>query len=72
MIKKGDKIIVLAGKDKGKTGTVERVLPKEDMIIVSGVNIKKKHRRARKTNEKGSIVEVASPFHISNAKKADK
>lgn len=70
MIKKGDNVIITTGKDKGKKGAVERVFPKLDKVVVTGLNIKKRHRRARRGGEKGSIVDVASPVHISNVKKA--
>jgi large subunit ribosomal protein L24 len=53
-IKKDDKVIVLKGKDRGKTGTVLKAMPKMDKVVVSGVNVIKKHQRARKSNEKGS------------------
>ena len=65
-IKKGDNIIVITGKDKGKTAKVVKALPREDMVIVEGVNIKKKHERARKSGSKGQIVEKAMPIHVSN------
>ncbi len=65
-IKKNDNIIVISGKDKGKTAKVVRAFPKDDLIIVEGVNMKKKHERARKSNSKGQIVEKAMPIHVSN------
>jgi large subunit ribosomal protein L24 len=65
-IKKNDTIIVIAGKDKGKTAKVVKSFPKVDLIIVEGVNMKKKHERARKANSKGQIVEKAMPIHVSN------
>ncbi len=65
-IKKGDNIIVITGKDKGKTGSVERVLPKKDLVIVQGVNVVKKHQKSRKGEGKGQMVEKAMPIHISN------
>jgi len=65
-IKKGDNIIVIAGKDKGKIAKVVKTMPKENLIIVEGVNMKKKHERARKSGSKGQIVEVAMPIHVSN------
>lgn len=65
-IKKNDNIIVIAGKDKGKTAKVVKAMPKDNMIIVEGVNMKKKHQRARKANSKGQIVEKAMPIHVSN------
>jgi large subunit ribosomal protein L24 len=68
-VKKGDKVKILAGKDKGKTGTISLVLPKDNKVVVDGINILKRHRKARKQGEKGTIVEVASPIHASNVKK---
>jgi large subunit ribosomal protein L24 len=65
-IKKNDNIIVIAGKDKGKTAKVARCFPKDSLIIVEGVNLKKKHERARKSGSKGQIVEKAMPIHVSN------
>lgn len=65
-IKKNDNIIVIAGKDKGKTAKVVRAFPKADLIIVEGVNMRKKHERARKSNSKGQIIEKAMPIHVSN------
>ena len=70
MIKKGDNVIITTGKDKGKSGSVEKVFPKLGKVIVVGLNIVKRHRRARKSGEKGSIIDVASPLDISNVKKA--
>ena len=67
-IKKGDKVTVITGKDKGKSGVVERVFPKKDLILVPGVNVVKKHFRARSSNGKGQIIEKAMPIHVSNAK----
>jgi large subunit ribosomal protein L24 len=65
-IKKNDNIIVVAGKDKGKTAKVVKAIPKESLIIVEGVNMKKKHERARKSGSKGQIIERAMPIHVSN------
>lgn len=65
-IKKNDSVIVIAGKDKGKTSKVIRAFPKDDLIIIEGVNMKKRHERARKANSKGQIVEKAMPVHVSN------
>ncbi|MES2014593.1 MAG: 50S ribosomal protein L24 [Patescibacteria group bacterium] len=69
-IKKGDKVIVITGKDKGKTGTVTRALPATLQIIVEGLNMKKKHQKPR-GNRKGQIVDMAMPFHVSNAMLVD-
>ncbi|MEI6843624.1 MAG: 50S ribosomal protein L24 [bacterium] len=68
-IKKDDKVIVLTGKDKGKTGAVLKSLPKEGKVIVAGVNVLKVHKRARKSNEKGQIVDKTMPINASNVKK---
>lgn len=68
-VKKGDNVIILAGKDKGKKGKILRALPKEDKVVVDGLNIVKKHQKPRRTNEKGSTIEVSMPLHVSNVKK---
>lgn len=65
-IKKGDNVIVITGKDKGKSGSVEKVFPKKDLVLVSGVNMVKKHQKSRKSTGSGQIVEKAMPIHISN------
>lgn len=65
-IKKNDNVIVIAGKDKGKTGKVIRALPERNMIIVAGVNMKKKHQRPQKSGQKGQIIEKTLPIHVSN------
>jgi len=71
-IKKDDKVIVLTGKDKGKTGTVTKVFPKENKVIVSGVNVLKVHQKPRKGGEKGQIIDKTMPIHISNVAKTEK
>ena len=70
-IRKGDKVVVLAGKDKGRTGEVVRVLPKEDRAFVSGMNVVKRHQRQTQTQEAGIINKEAS-IHLSNLAVADK
>jgi len=67
-IKKGDTVLIISGKDKGKKSKILEVLPKEQKIVVEGVNIRKKHIRQRKTGEKGQIVETPGPIHISDVK----
>ncbi len=67
-IKKGDKIIVISGKDKGKTGKVLNVFPVASKIIVEGVNIKKKHMRPKKEGQKGQIIQMPSLISVSNVK----
>jgi len=68
-IKKGDKVMVIAGKDSGKTAVVVKAFPKNDAVLVEGINKKKLHKRPRKSNEKGKIIEQAAPIHVSNVKK---
>jgi len=70
-VKKGDNIIVLTGKDKGKKGKVTSVLVQKNRVVVDGINMMKKHQRPRKSGEKGSILSVAMPIHSSNVKKLD-
>ena len=65
-LKKGDNIIAIAGKDKGKKGKIVRVIPKENKVVVEGINILKKHQRPRKTGEKGQVIKIAMPIHVSN------
>ena len=65
-IRKNDTVEVIAGKDKGKRGTVVRVLRKKDAVIVSGVNIVKKAMKKRSQQDQGGIAEVEAPLNISN------
>ncbi len=65
-IKKNDSVIVIAGKDKGKTGKIAKAFPAESMVLIEGVNMHKKHQRATKSNSKGQLVEKAMPIHVSN------
>ena len=67
-VKKGDNVIVLAGKDKGKTGKILRAFPSEDKVLVEGVNVKKVHERAKKKEGKGGVIEKNFPIHVSNVK----
>ncbi|PWW03613.1 large subunit ribosomal protein L24 [Hoeflea marina] len=69
-IRKGDKVVVLAGKDKGRTGEVIAVMPKEDRAVVRGVNMVKRHQRQTQTQEAGIINKEAS-LHLSNLAIAD-
>ena len=70
-LKKGDSVIVITGKDKGKKGKVVRALPKMNKVVLDGLNMMKKHQRPRKSGEKGSMMDVAMPIHASNVKKAE-
>lgn len=69
-IKKGDKVVILAGRDKGKTGEVSKVLPTEDKVIVAGVNVVKRHTRPTQTDQ-GGIKEKEAAIHVSNVALAD-
>ena len=63
---KGDKVIVIAGKDKGKTGLIQKVLPKTNRVVVEGVNLRKKHKKPTQNNPEGSILEIYAPIDASN------
>lgn len=69
-IKKGDEVIVLTGRDKGKKGSVLKVLPKESRVVVQGVNVVKRHQRPTRM-EAGGIVEKEASIHVSNVAVAD-
>ena len=70
-IRSGDSVVVLTGKDRGKTGKVRTVLPKENRVIVEGLNIVKRHTKARGPGQPGGIIEKEAPLHISNVAIAD-
>lgn len=65
-IKQGDTVKVIAGKDKGKTGTVTDVLPKTEQVVVEGVNVVTRHQKSRRMRSQGQIVEKTKPVHVSN------
>ncbi len=65
-IKTDDTVIVISGKDRGKTGKVKRVLPKEDRVIVEGVNMVTRHIKPRGPQEPGGIKKSEAPIHVSN------
>ena len=67
-VKVGDKVKILAGKDKGKEGRILVTLKKEDRVVVEGINIVKKHVKPSRTNETGGILETENPIHVSNVK----
>lgn len=69
-IKKGDKVVVLAGRDKGQSGEVVRVMPKDGSAIVRGVNLVRKHQK-QTANQEGGIVSKEAPIHLSNVAVAD-
>lgn len=63
---KGDQVIVTAGEFKGQQGTVLRVIPDEDRVVIQGINVRKKHVRPTQSNPQGGVVEKEMPIHISN------
>ena len=65
-IKKGDRVQILTGRDKGKRGEVLAVMPKEDRALVQGVNVVKRHRKPQGMNQPGGIQEKEAPIHLSN------
>ena len=70
-IKVGDQVLVIAGKDKGKTGKVIKALKKDDKVVVEGINIVKKHVKPNQVNDKGGIFDIEAPIHVSNVKKQE-
>ncbi|MFA5791734.1 MAG: 50S ribosomal protein L24 [Candidatus Paceibacterota bacterium] len=70
-LKKGDNIIIITGKDKGKKGKIVNVLVKENKVIVEGLNMMKKHQRPRKSGEKGTMKDIEMPIHASNVMMLD-
>jgi len=69
-IKKGDKVVVLSGRDKGRTGEVLKMMPKEDKAVVRGVNLVRRHQRQTPQQE-GGIITKEAPIHVSNLALAD-
>lgn len=69
--KTGDKVNVIAGKDKGKSGKILHILKNEDKVVVEGINIVKKHQKPNAANQTGGIIERENPIHISNIMIAD-
>lgn len=67
-IRKGDNILIISGKDRGKTGKVLHAFPQEHRILVEGVNLRKKHIKPRRSGEKGQIVTLPAPIDVSNIK----
>ncbi len=69
-LRKGDKVVVLAGRDKGRSGEIVRMMPKDDKALVRGVNMVKRHQRQTQTQQAG-IVSKEAPIHLSNIALAD-
>ncbi|MEH7124699.1 50S ribosomal protein L24 [Bacillus sp. JJ1503] len=70
-VKKGDKVMVISGKDKGKTGVILAAFPKQDRVLVEGVNIVKKHSKPSQVNPQGGIISQEAPIHVSNVMPID-
>ncbi|ANY19806.1 50S ribosomal protein L24 [Tsuneonella dongtanensis] len=70
-IKKGDNVVVLSGKDKGRTGTVQAVMPKDAKVVVDGINVIVRHRKPSQQNPQGGIDRKPAPMHISKVALAD-
>ncbi|OGZ26666.1 MAG: 50S ribosomal protein L24 [Candidatus Nealsonbacteria bacterium RIFOXYB1_FULL_40_15] len=65
-IKKGDTVLIMAGKDRGKKGKIIQSFPKENAVLVEGANLKKKHAKAKRQGESGQIVQIPAPISVSN------
>ncbi len=65
-LKKGDKVVVIAGKSKGSEGTIVTALPQKNMVVIDGLNLVKRHRRPTQAGRKGQIVDKPMPIHASN------
>ncbi len=65
-IKKGDNVIVISGKDKGKEGTVSRVMPRSNQVLVDGINVVKKHQKPSGKNQQGGVIDRDMPLDASN------
>ena len=70
-IRKGDRVVVLTGKDKGRSGEVTKVMPKEERVLVSGINMVQRHTKPSQTNPQGGIVNKEASLHLSNVALAD-
>ncbi len=70
-IKKGDSVVVLTGKDKGRRGTVLKVLPENERVLVQGVNMVQRHTRQSQTNPNGGIINKEASLHVSNVSLVD-
>ena len=70
-VKKGDTVVVIAGKDKGKKGTVTKVFTKANRVLVEGVNVMTKHQKPTAMNPQGGIINKEAPIHISNVMPVD-
>lgn len=71
-VKKGDTVVVLSGNEKGKSGKVIEVMPKLNMVVVEGLNMRTKHQKPRKAGQQGQILKKQHPIHASKVAKTDK
>jgi large subunit ribosomal protein L24 len=69
-LKRGDTVVVISGKEKGKRGEVERVIPRENRVVVGGVNVRTRHARPTQNNQQG-LYTFAAPIHVSNVMLVD-
>jgi len=65
-VKKGDRVVVLSGKDVGKEGEITRVIPERNRVIIDGINVAKRHQRATRATMQGGIIDKDMPIHVSN------
>ena len=70
-VKKGDKVQVMSGKDKGKQGVILKAMPSKNRVIVEGINVMKKHAKPSQANPQGGILEIEAPIHVSNVMPID-
>jgi large subunit ribosomal protein L24 len=70
-VKKGDKVVVISGKDKGKQGTILEAYPKQNRVLVEGINIVKKHSKPSQLNPQGGIISKEAAIHVSNVMPLD-
>ena len=70
-IKKGDSVVIRSGKDKGRSGTVLQVMPKDGKVLVDGINVAARHRKPSQANPQGGIDRIPAPMHISKVALAD-
>jgi len=66
--KKGDTVLIISGKDRGRKGKVLKAFPKESKVLVEGINLRKKHQKPKRTGEKGQIITLPAPIDASNTK----
>ena len=67
-VKKNDTVLIISGKYRGRKGKILKSFPKMDKLLIEGINLRKKHQKPKKTGDKGQIIEVPAPIHISNVK----